>query len=240
MAGEFIQSPPVQAPDVGGLLEHIHIPSQDEYLQQLMNIGSLQAFALAACGVVYLVYGWKIFKLLVIANAATLGVLLGYRLGMMAQGQNTPIIAGIAGGLLLAALAWPLMKYAISLMGGLAGSFLGYSVWHYVANILNRPEINEHAWAGALIGLITLGLLAFVIFRIVVMIFTSFQGSLMCVSGALALLLKSEQVSQDIRNALAKDSHLLPILIAVPAVIGLALQQAACSAKTGKKKSAEG
>ena len=213
------------------------IPTQAEfldYLESLGNnsVGNIQAVLLLVCGLVYLLYGWKIFKVLVVVNAAILGTLVGTKAGAMLQGENMPLFGGIAGAVLLAVLAWPLMKYAVSLMGGLAGSFFGYGSWHYIANAMQAKDASQYAWVGALIGLIVLGMLAFIIFRVTIVLFTSIQGSFLTVAGSLALLMLAGSLKTPLRNALEGNLHLLPILIVVPAVIGVCFQHTI----TDKKK----
>jgi len=239
-----VPQPAPNVPEMGNRLldrlSEFQLPSPQEYLASLSDMGPIWAFILVACGLVYLLNGWKMFKMLVVLNSAAIGCLVGIRLGQMQGGEHTPIFAGAAGGLLLACLAWPLMKYAISLMGGLTGSFLGYGLWNYVAAAVQRQGLAQHAWVGALIGLITLGLLAFVIFRLVVVVLTSVQGSIMTVSGLLCLLLKYPPIRESIEPSLTRNIHLLPLLIGVPAVIGFALQEAAAAKKAKKKKGGDG
>ena len=212
--------------DIVEKLRNLQVPSQEEFVNTLTTIEAVPAMLMLLFGLVSLLLGWKIFKGLVIANATCIGGLLGWHLGSMVKtGNGTMWLFGmIAGGLLMAALAWPMMKYAVSAMGGLAGSFLGYGVWLYVADMMGREDLVQHAWAGALIGLITMGLLAFVMFRLVVMTFTAFEGALLTVGGALALLLKAEPVAKDVQTALQNNVHMLPLLIILPAVVGFALQ----------------
>ncbi len=223
------------------LLEKIasfEMPSQADYINSLSTMHLAIAILLFACGLAYLLRGWKIFKILVVVNAAVLGGFLGSQLGQMLLGENMPLFVAIALALLFAVLSWPLMKFAVSLMGGLAGSFLGYGVWNYVASAVGRPVIGDYAWAGALIGLIALGLLAFVIFRMVVLLFTSIQGSLMTVSGLIAMLMQLDTLRPKLRSALEPNVHLLALLIAVPAVIGFAFQYNAVVQKSRKKRKA--
>ncbi len=214
------------------------MPSQVDYINSISTMNLALAIVLFACGLVYLLNGWKVFKILVVVNAALLGGFLGDRFGAMLATGNTPTFTAIAGALLLAVLSWPLMKFAVSLMGGLAGSFLGYSLWNCVAVGTGQGPPAEHAWAGALIGLITLGLLAFLIFKLVVMIFTSLQGSLMTVSGLLALLMLSDSLRTKLQSNLSTNTHLLVLAIGVPAIIGFAFQYAAMYKKAKKKRKA--
>jgi hypothetical protein len=217
------------------------IPSQSQLVDSLLDIahhqyGAVLAMLLFACGLVYMLQGWKIFKILVVANVAVMGAVVGSYLGSMARGPNTGpntwIYTSIAGAMLLGGLAWPLMKYAVSLLGGLVGSFVGYGLWHYVANAIDNPDLLQYAWVGALVGLITLGLLAFVILKFVVMFITSLQGAVMGVGGVLALLLK--YMSDDLEGPLRENSHLMAVLIGVPAIIGFVFQT--CWSKPPKKE----
>lgn len=222
----------------GGSAAFPEIPSQTQLVDALLDLahhqyGVVLAMLLFACGLVYMLQGWKIFKILVVANVAVLGAVIGSYLGSMAtRSPNTWVFTSIAGALLLGGLAWPLMKYAVSLLGGLVGSFVGYGLWHYVTNTIDRPEMQQYAWVGALVGLITLGLLAFVILKFVVMFVTSLQGAVMSVGGVLALLLK--YMPDDLEGPLRDNSHLMAILIGVPAIIGFVFQT--CWSKTPAKK----
>jgi hypothetical protein len=229
-------------PQPGAFVDTIQagrIPSQQEFVQYLSDMDPLKAVLLVAVGLVYMLYGWKVFKMLVIANAAVIGIVLGAMIGRASPTTpNLPTFAAVAGGLLLAVLAWPLMKYAVSLMGALIGSLVGYGLWRYVAEAAGQITLSQYAWAGGLLGLVTLGMLAFVIFQISVMIFTSVQGTVMTVSGILALLLHYPSIRLDLQNSLSTEMHLLPLLIAVPAAIGFIFQDAAFSKKAKKKKPA--
>ncbi len=217
-------------------LAALELPSGEQIIDYLSGVGWLPAIMLIVCGVVYLAYGWKTFKMLVIINAGCVGILAGYYIGAEfsgAQGgRHMELIGGATGGILLAALAWPLMKYAVSIMGGLAGSFLGYGLWIYLTTILDRPGLTQYAWVGALIGLLVLGMLAFIIFRLTVIMFTCAQGAVMTVAGLLAVVMKYPPAAEELQT---RNPHLLPLLVAVPAVIGFTIQYTS-AIKADKKK----
>ncbi len=215
--------------------------SPEGFIEQVGQLDAITALALVVIGLISLFWGWRIFKLLVVANAAVVGLVIGAYLGQEFRqqgGDNIVIFAALAGGLVMAALAWPLMKYAVSIMGALAGSVIGYGAWHYGVTLAKRPELTEHAWAGALIGLILLGLLAFLIFKTVVMVLTALEGASLTVAGVVSMCLRYERISEDVRSALTQHPNLLPLLIAVPTVIGFAMQYAASAKKAKKKRKA--
>jgi hypothetical protein len=212
-------------------------PTQDQLVDSLLDLahhqyGPALAVLMLGCGLVYTLEGWKIFKVLVVVNVAVFGALVGNWLGAMAGGEKTWVYTTIAGALLLGGLAWPLMKYAVSLLGGLFGSVVGYALWAYVTStILDRPDLMQYAWIGGVVGLITLGLLAFVILKFVVRFITSLQGAVMIVGGALAMLLK--YLGEDLERPLRENSHLVLVLVGVPTVIGFVFQS--CWFKPPKK-----
>jgi hypothetical protein len=214
------------------------LPTQAEFASYLRDLPAVVALLLLLCGVVYMVLGWKAFKILVVANAAILGAFLGRQLGGMLGGANMPLFAAGAGALVFGVLSWPMMKAAVSIMAALAGGLVGAAAWSYVTSVVGRPELSQHAWVGAVLGVVTLGLLSFVIFKIVIMIFTSIQGAMMCSSGGLALAMMIPSFQGDLYNAVSTNAHLLMLIIGVPAVIGFALQYNAMSKKAAKKRNA--
>ncbi len=218
-----------------------HVPTRQEYVQYLEALDPLQAVLAVVVGLVYMLAGWKIFKVLVIANAALLGFVIGHVLGNLAKPEgNLTIITAIAGALLFGILAWPLMKYAVGVMGGLVGAFAGFFLWRYLAAAVGNETIGQHAWAGGLIGLMALGMLAFVILRLTVILFTAFQGSVMGLSGVLALMLRQESIRVDIEEAIMNNMHMMPFLLAVPTVIAAVVQYVTLSKKSKKKSSGGG
>ncbi len=216
----------------------LEVPSTGELTDAMLALGAIESILLLGAGLVYLLQGWKIFKVLVVANAAILGAMVGAWIGEHLHGEHTWLYAGIAGAVIFGAVAWPAWKFAISIMGGLAGSVIGFVTWGAIANAAGSASPQANAWVGALIGLITLGLLAFVIFRFVVVVFTSLQGSGMVVFALLALLMESPRLFEPILRSIRTNTYLLPLLVAVPAVIGIAVQETQLARKARKKKSA--
>lgn len=192
----------------------------------LEQTGVVVASILVAVGLICLIQGYKLYKAVVLLMALALGIGLGYKLGHSIQAEA--IAAGCLG-VLLAVVAWPLMKFAVALCGGLAGAFIGANAWSAVAEQVNATGTLSLApdayWAGALIGLVLLGLLSFILFELSVVVFTSVSGSTLAVLGVLALLLQVPAWRNAVADALQANPLIVPMLVAVPAVIGLVLQQ---------------
>ena len=215
------------------------MPTQVDWVNWLPTLHGAVAVLVFLCGIACLVQGWKVFKSIVVVNAGIMGGYLGYLFGELVRGGNMTVLCTVAFTALFAVLAWPAMKLAVSIMGAMAGAFLGYGVWMYVAKMTHNPSMVTYSWVGGLLGFVTMGLMAFVVFKLVVTIFTSVQGSLMMVSGALAILMKIDPIHDKLQGPLMNNVHMVVMLVAVPAVIGFSFQYAAIAKKTKKKLQAQ-
>jgi hypothetical protein len=200
------------------------IPTLGQYVAQMRELNPLVAVLVLGAGLVILLQGWRIFRVWVMVTAAMLGVAAGDRVAQLLSSPHWPVICPLAGGLLLAILAWPLMKYALCLIGAATGGLLGMCLMQYLAAALGRPPLAQYDWAGGIAGAVLLGASAFFLFRMVVILSSSLQGSVMVVSGVVALLLKSRAIRTQLSYALEHSPHVLPLLVAVPAFIGAVFQ----------------
>jgi hypothetical protein len=229
--------PDIPQTDLADKLANLELPAPGECLDALAELPPTVALALLVAGAVYLLAGWRLHKLLVIVNATAVGAAAGAMLGDLTGGEGGGVVmfAAAAGGLMLGVLALPLMKGAVCLTGVAAGAAVGYMGWAYVTGMIGKPELADNAWAGALVGLTSLGLLAYANFRLAVMIFTAVQGAVMAVAGVVSLLMLNDYTNESVRWAADHNLHMLAAAFVAPAVIGLALQHAAASKKIKKK-----
>jgi hypothetical protein len=191
-------------------------PHQHDLLTWCQQMTPAVAAGLILVGIVYLLFGFQIFKILVLLNAAVLGGYIGAYLG---QEGDAATIGAVICGVAAAAIAWPAMKYAVALMGGIFGALLGASIWRGV-NL--DPNL---VWAGALVGLISFGMLSFVLFRGSVMMYTSLQGAFMMIFGILGLVYQYAEGARQVSHQLKNQPVLLPAAIFIPALLGLIFQQ---------------
>jgi hypothetical protein len=63
------------------------------------------------------------------------------------------------------------------------------------------------------------------LFRVMIVLFTSVSGAAMVVFGALVLLLQNDAWEPAIRDSLTSNELLLPILVTLAAVAGFVLQE---------------
>jgi hypothetical protein len=204
-----------------------HWPAQGDLLEWCRNMTPGTAAIMVVLGVVYLLFGWYMFRALITLNAALLGAYLGACLG---ERTHDAIAGALIGGFTFAAVTWPLMKWAVAIMGGIFGALLGASIWREIGL---QPEF---CWAGGLSGLILFGMLSFVIFRGSVITYTSLQGAVMLIFGAMGLLYKYQSVGTSMTDGMNAKPFILPAAIFIPAVFGLIYQQMNYPAGDAKKK----
>lgn len=197
-------------------------PAQTDLLTMCQNMGPGEACVLVIAGIIYLMFGYCIFKTLVTVNAMAAGAYLGAILG---KSTNAVAAGAFIGAVLAAAITVPMMKYAVTVMGGIFGAALGASLWRQ-GNL--QPEL---AWAGAMSGLIFFGMLSLIVFRGSVIMYTSLQGSVMLVFGILSLIYKYPNLQKDLTEMFSKRNFALPAAVLIPMVIGFLYQQAMHPAK---------
>lgn len=208
---------PTTAPWLQSVHMPTHWPGQLDLLQWSQKMGPGMATLLILLGIVYLLFGLYLFKGLVVANAAIAGALVGAMIGHR-SGADVP--GAVLGAFVAAAVAIPLMKWAVAIHGGMLGALLGGAIWRMV-NL--DPNF---AWAGAMMGLIACGMFCFILFHGSVMMYMSLQGSLMLVFGILGLLYKYNDLGPRLTQGLQNRHFILPMAVFIPAVIGLLYQHA--------------
>lgn len=191
-------------------------PGQMDVIDWSQKMGPGAATLLIILGIIYLLFGFYLFKSLVVINAAFVGAWIGAVIG---DRWGSAIPCAVLGAFLAAAVAIPLMKWAVAVHGGLLGAALGGSIWRMV-------DLDPRfAWAGAVMGLIACGLFCFILFRGSVMAYMSLQGSLMLVFGLLGLLYKYPDLGPRITAGLQSRHFILPMAVFIPTIIGLLYQQ---------------
>lgn len=196
-----------------GLFNDLRIDTLWEFI---VRTSWIQAIFAVAFGVIYLVYGWRVFKALVVINFVLLGIFLGRFLG---DKIGSSIWGAIMGATILGAISWPFMKYAVSGLGAVAGALLGAALWR----TFGLPT--HLLWSGATIGLISGGFMAFSSFKMSIIFFTSLQGSAFVVIGVLALLHDYPDFGLRLSDIILGKTYLLPALLIGPTFMGILFQQ---------------
>jgi hypothetical protein len=208
---------PTTAPWVPAIQLPNHWPNQMDLLQWSQKMSPGVSTTLILMGIVYLLFGYYLFKGLLVVNSAFAGAWIGALIGTR---TGSVIPGAVIGAFVGAAITIPLMKWAVAILGGLLGAGLGGGIWRMV-------DLDpKFAWAGAGMGLIAGGMFCFILFRGSIMAYMSLQGSLMLVFGLLGLIYKYQDLGPKLTQSLQHRNFILPMAIFIPAVIGLLYQQA--------------
>ena len=190
----------------------------DLFWTQITSLGLLEALTFISFGAVCLIYGWRVFKMLVVISFGLLGLLLGITVSDKVSGGDSQILGGLIGLGLMAALSVPLMRWSVCILGAVAGGTLTSGIW-YACGLTET-----YIWAGALIGIVAGGMISFIIFKVAVILFSSLGGSGLMATGILALLYLYPQTTEKVEELIFTQKWFLPTMLMAPTLVGLILQ----------------
>lgn len=211
----------------------------ESLMTHLQTLSVVWSVIFLVVGVLCLFNGYKFYRIATIGLALAIGATAGYALGTHIKAPY--VVAGCLA-LLLAVACFPMMKYAVAVLGGLSGAWIGANVWTSVCHLLMKTNpdavvtASSNHWIGALIGLIVFGMLAFILFKLSIVLLTSVSGSTIAVLGMLALLLQFKPWQETIRTALSGHALIIPMLVLVAATIGLILQETSAAQSSSVKE----
>jgi hypothetical protein len=192
--------------------------SLDLIWQHVTSLDLIEALTFISFGVVWLFYGWRIFKILVTICFGLLGLFVG----VWANEQlivGNGFWLGLICAVFFAILSIPFMRWGVSILGAISGAVLTTGV-----TLALGLQDQRLILAGALIGLIAGGMISFIVFKIAVILFTSLGGSVLVATGALAVV-HGHLLSQDeLKDLVSAYQWLLPALLLVPMGAGILLQ----------------
>jgi hypothetical protein len=202
--------------------EHTPIVPVNLIWEQISSLTWLQALIAVSFGAVYLFYGWRVFKVITVVCFGMLGLFAGMKIGETMSSPNSVLWGGIIGLAALAVLSIPLMKWAVSVLGAVAGGIITSGIWY----ACGLPQ--QFIWAGAVIGIIAGGMISFIVFKIAVVLFTSLGGAGLIIVGVLALLYRYElhqnEKADFIRSLVFNYDWFLPVILIFATFVGMLIQ----------------
>jgi hypothetical protein len=190
----------------------------DTFWNYITTINQVEAVTFVSFGLVCLMYGWRVFKILVVISFALLGLFIGISVTDKIVGLNNQLAGALIGMCLFAILSVPMMRWAVSILGAVAGGILSSSIW-YASGLTEK-----YIWAGAMIGMVAGGMISFIVFKIAVILFSSLSGAGLIVVGSLALLYLNPSTSARLEEIIFVKKWFLPTLLLAPTLIGLVMQ----------------
>ena len=191
---------------------------EDQIWEVVYSWQAYTACALLAGGIVFAIYGWRISKVLAVINFGIIGGFAGHYLAERLVLNDIACTVGVAvvlGGLCV----WQ-NRHGVSLLAGGAGGILGAAFCYSLSLAYARPWI----WAGFLLGFVTFALLAFIIYKVAAVLYSSVQGSILVVAGVLSLLSQTS-MGERLAEALRNHVYLLPIMLGIPTAVSIVIQQ---------------
>jgi hypothetical protein len=189
----------------------------DMMWEHVQTLDVIEALTFIAFGTVWLVYGWRIFKILVTICFGLLGLFLGTWANQQLIGGNA-FWLGLICVIFFSVLSIPFMRWGVSVLGALSGGILTSGAW--VA--FGLPQ--QYIWAGGLVGLVAGGMISFIVFKIAVILFTSLGGSALLAVGALAVAYQHLPPEQDLEGLISANTWILGAMVLVPMALGVVLQ----------------
>lgn len=199
--------------------QDVHLDALNFVWQQITDLSWLHAVIAISVGIVYMLYGWRIFRILVVISFGLLGMALGIYAG---RNFGSPIGGALVGLVAMAMVSIPLMKWCVALLGAVAGGIVTGGLWYAFGLPL------DYIWAGTIIGIVAGGLISFILLKISVMLFTSLGGSVIMMVGILALLHLYETGQNPstghVQDYVFGHRWFLPVVFIIPAIVGIFFQ----------------
>ena len=199
----------------------VAIPSLDTAMQYVwQRLGALHpleaGLLLLPVGLVFLLYGFRLYKWLVSVVFAGIGASVG---AALAAYLGWEVFLGmIAGALLLGLLAWPLHRVGWGLLGGaMFGGAAVLVMQTQTPNVAYIAAVGVAAFVGGFI-------LTLLVMRPLIILVTSVIGAAVVVQGALRLSLIQPAFGDPVCSTLEAKPYLLAILVAIPALLGFIIQ----------------
>ncbi len=197
------------------------VRTRSEWIRQLSELDPAMGFILAVAGLIYVLVGWRVFRVLIIINCAALGASIGAGLGgMLGESVLVRVLLAAVGAMVLGASAVRLMKAGVVLCAGVIGGVVGVIVTGVFS-----PEPTVRL-IGGLLGLAGAASLAFVIFDHLVIAVISFQGALMTVAGALVAIKEQGGFLRFFWQKADDSAFLVPFCVVALTVVGICVQLA--------------
>jgi hypothetical protein len=193
------------------------ITSIGQWVTFLQRCDWLVGLPFIAVGLILALAGWRLWKIAVVVTFASLGWILGL---WVAGGSDTAVLYAALGAVILGAASAPTAPYSIAALGGFI-----------VAGIaeITLSELSLTSWPlwisiGVCFAAATA--LSFVYLRHVIVIVTAFEGAVLLVSGAVAIVSETPSIFNFFRSISTNYWFFLPFLLLVPTVVGCLLQMA--------------
>jgi hypothetical protein len=191
-------------------------------------------------GMTFLLYGFRVYRVLIPILCAIVGGFLGYTLA--AYYAVNLLVGTVAGAAVLGIVGWTLYRIVCSVLGGLYGVAVVLLLW---PQVWISPD--PSGWIALAVAFVAGFVLVLVFFRAILIILTAISGAAAVVTGVLTLMRLWPEVGQPVISLLGDNLWVNLVLVAILAIIGVVLQfkdpqttAARAAARKPAKKKGEG
>lgn len=212
-------------------------PLEHGWASQFMAVLQQEKFFSAAIlvvlGLLLLLLSRWLYRWIIAVDVIAMGWVLAM---VMADKSLLAAVVVVAVAVIAAITLVPMLEMVFALVGAVAGCLMGMAVSHW----MHSPP--EMVLLAAILGLIAVGVMAFLVFRAALIFFFTLQGSAMFVGGFLALLREDAPVSWNqwaLQARLLTPTALLLLTLGV-ACLGTLIQQWQWNGKVERDKTTGG
>jgi hypothetical protein len=201
----------------------------------LQTLGPWEAAILVIpIGIVFLLYGYRLNRLLATIIFACAGVGVGVVVATLYA--LNPLPAAAVGAIVFGVLGWLLIRMVWTLMCGFAGWVVGT---HVCMQWVPDASVPTYLVLFALGGSLLFSTFGFFLFRPAVIAVSSLEGASGIVWGALRLVALVPSVSKPVMASLHDLPWLLLVAVLVPAIVGAMIQWNDTKSMPGKPAKAK-
>jgi hypothetical protein len=200
------------------------LPSMAETLDTIKDIHWLLAAVVCMLGAFYLLSGLKVYKLLMMFDGAIVGTILGGMVVVLLDKSEWIWYGMIGGGVVMGALAWPLSRVFVILLGGACGAIGAAVLLDFMAWKMDMTDLLDYKWIAAIAGAILFAIFFLFVFRFALIMLTTIQGAFMLIFGALRLVMRIEDIYKPLSDKLIEQPSLLLLAIGGLFLMGLSMQ----------------
>ena len=197
-----------------------HLPTWQQWLNDMWASGAGLGLLLLLGGFTFIFFGHSLYKIFTAVAFAFLGWWLTSVCKGIDLSDSARLIAPLVGGVVLGAASYPLAKYGVALLGGIAAAGICWQLF-------GGAGPGERLVLG-LCGLCLVGVTALAIVRhdeVAVFASTVF-GAVMVVSGTVALFARFPSIGATYHHLMMRYPLVVWVSFITPLVIGLAFQLA--------------
>lgn len=175
-----------------------------------------------AVGLVFLLWGLRIYRVLVVVSLVAIGVIVILKLPFSTVVR---VLLAVPIGLLLSFVGWRLAKISVAVLASFWAAFVVFTIFEAFGV---RDEVC------LVLCLIAVGIvisLIFILFEQIIALVTSYEGALLCVAGIINLAGQSPRLWELLQPMLLENTFFTPFLVVAITFTGFYFQMAELTRK---------